>query len=447
MQQIEDWFFKTFNITEVKTTYILAAISLIVVFIYIFRNKNYRRSYLEYVLFFFPIVALNVTRETYGALTVFDIVTYIVMLMEYKDILTIYKKNVLYLVLYVVFICLLLLGSFYYEFRLNSTLFTVSFIPIIFYVKLLVDECVINPAFVKKVLLGFQFSFLISIIFMVLQIIIGTQVTMYTELNYNVLNDAGGIRYPGMFPDSQNHSLFLAMSSFLLLLNLDNPNKPKLKNILFFIAAVVGIFFTGGRSGFFGFCCGLVFLILFLKPRFKLYAFVIIALGLMALPFFMKSVPLFNRMDDVNESYLFRHRIWSQAYDIFKKHPYLGIGIGNYGDYVKIYSQDQYLRQAEENILWLNQPENGYLKMLVEYGILSFSIAMLFVIVPVLKGVYVHFFKRRMDEIFYYIAPLISWAIAFSTVFSFGDKRILIFVATIIGLIVSKTNTLKTCQN
>ena len=430
-----------------KITYILAFLSLVAVFVYIFRNKNHRRSYLEYVLFLFPIVALNVTRETYGALTVFDIITYIVILLEYKDVFTIYKKNIIYLVLFVLFICLLVLGSIYSEFAASSILYTVSFIPIIFYVKLLVDECVSDPTFINKVLTGCKFSFFITLGFLVLQMIIGPQVTMYETLNYNVLNDSGGIRYPGMFPDSQNHSLFLGMSSILLLLNPKNPNKPTILNILLSAVAAIAILFAGGRSGFFGFCAGMFFVILFMRFNFKLYAGIVLVVAVICLSFFSKSITLFNRMDDLNESYVFRHRIWGQAYDIFEKHPLLGIGIGNYGDYVKIYSQDQYLRQAEENILWLNQPENGYLKLLVEYGIFSFIISMLFIIIPVFQGLYVHFFKRKLYEIFYFIGPLIAWSLGFSTVFSFGDKRILILVATLIALIVSKTNSKKSCQN
>jgi len=61
-----------------------------------------------------------------------------------------------------------------------------------------------------------------------------------------------------------------------------------------------------------------------------------------AMPFMKDSFVLFRRIDTFDDSYVFRAYIWKEAYDIYLHHKLLGVGIGNYKDYVNRYSSDQY---------------------------------------------------------------------------------------------------------
>ncbi|MBD4707917.1 hypothetical protein GUG31_08305, partial [Xanthomonas citri pv. citri] len=69
---------------------------------------------------------------------------------------------------------------------------------------------------------------------------------------------------------------------------------------------------------------------------------------------------------------------------------FLGIGIGNYKDYTNHYSSDQYYILKDNSILLLDQPENGYLKLLTEFGIIGFAISLLLILIPISKAMYTH---------------------------------------------------------
>src|SRR5690606_8230056 len=94
-----------------------------------------------------------------------------------------------------------------------------------------------------------------------------------------------------------------------------------------------------------------------------------------------ENSPVFSRSGTFSEDLQFRQSIWSDAYNITKDNPYFGIGWGNYQNYIMRHKQDQYLILNDE-ILYFDQPENGYLKVLVELGFFGFAIFLLFIIKP-----------------------------------------------------------------
>jgi O-antigen ligase len=164
-------------------------------------------------------------------------------------------------------------------------------------------------------------------------------------------------------------------------------------------------------------------------------------------PVLKDSFILFQRLDRFDDSYKFRAYIWNEAYDIYNKHKFLGIGIGNYKDYVGRYSGDQYFLFEDNNILIFDQPENGYLKILTELGAFGFIISFLMILIPIAKALYAHFTAKKNYILLLFIAPIICWFISFNSLYTLSDSRIIIlFVSLICFIIKSPYTHLKKAQ-
>lgn len=209
-----------------------------------------------------------------------------------------------------------------------------------------------------------------------------------------------------------------------------------------FMVVVVAMFATGGRSAFLGLCAGLFFLLLFAGVHYKKYIIAGCLAGGIVIAFFSQSFIMFNRQDDFNDSFDFRAAIWHDAYEIYQSHPFLGIGIGNYKDFVSRYSQDQFLI-LENEIVWLDQPENGYLKILTEFGAPAFFVAFTLILGPVI-GAMRAWFKHQTDaRVMLFIAPVISWLVSFISLYSITDRRNLVVLSTLVALLIYSSNRLK----
>lgn len=345
---------------------VLTAAAILVFVVLVLLSRQPRRTYLLFMVYALPLIDFKITPWQWGSLSLFDGLSYVMLFWRYKDFLSVYKPNRFYFGGFCTLIFLLLLGSLTSSFITNSLLALLSVFPVFIYARLLMVECLHNDQFIKKMVNGLKVACLVSIAFLAAQLVLGLEVRLYPELNQNTL-DSNGIRYPSFFHDSQKYAQFLAMLSFLFLINDKNAQRPKMKNILMFLLVVIAIFLTGGRSAFLGLSAGVFFLLLFAGAQYKKYIIAGCLAGGIVIAFFSQSLILFNRKDDFNNSFDFRAAIWQEAYDIFKANPFLGIGIGNYKDYVSRYSQDQYL-VLENEIVFLDQPENGYLKILTEFG-------------------------------------------------------------------------------
>ena len=85
--------------------------------------------------------------------------------------------------------------------------------------------------------------------------------------------------------------------------------------------------------------------------------------------------------------------------------------------------------------------ESGYLQILIEFGIFGFILIFGIILTPVIQGIQ-SFFRKKDFNIVVLIASLLSWMIAWATVNSISDKRVLVVVATILCLlIVSNTKS------
>lgn len=419
----------------------LTVLALIVFFGCLLLSKQPRRTYLLFLLYALPVIDLKITPAQYGSLSVFDGLSYFMLLMLYKDFLSIFKVNRFYFIAFCSLLFLLILGSLTSHFITNSVMSLLSIAPVFIYGRLLILECAQDPAFMNRIIGALKITCLISIAFLAIQMVVGLEFRWYPELNQNAL-DPNGTRYPSYFHDSQKYAQFLAMLSFLFLLNLNNIRKPAFKNLGMFLVVVGAMFVTGGRSAFLGLCAGIFFLLLFAGTHYRKYIIAgCLAAGVL-IAIFSQSLIMFNREDDFNDSFDFRASIWSEAYKIYQAHPFLGIGIGNYKDFVSRYSQDQYLILDDE-IVFLDQPENGYLKVLTEFGAPGFLVMFALILGPVIGAMRAWFKNQTDGRVMLLIAPIISWLVSFISLYSITDRRNLVVLSTLAALLIFSSNRIK----
>jgi O-antigen ligase len=175
-------------------------------------------------------------------------------------------------------------------------------------------------------------------------------------------------------------------------------------------------------------------LVVFSNARFRVAFIVIFGLLLSVAYFYAESFALFQRESTVADAYAFRYEIWKDAFGIFSDHAFWGIGSGNYANYVSLHHPDQYWI-ADNEVTYFDHPESGYLKLLVEYGITGFMVFCLFVLIPAFSAIRLYLKTRNI----HYILPLasiVSWMVGFYTVYSLGDIRIFILVATLVSLLI-----------
>jgi O-antigen ligase len=284
---------------------------------------------------------------------------------------------------------------------------------------------------------------LASIIFLGIQVAVGLKFSFYTNLNRNTFVEA--LRYPSFFQDPQKYAQFLSMCSFFFLLKTNKPSESNIRNYLFFLAVVIAMFLTGARAAFSGLCVGLAIVFLGGESKYRTVAIVGGLAGYIIVLLFGEYFPLFNRGESYSESYEFRNQIWQDAVDIFSDNPLLGIGIGNYQSYVEIHAPDQFWYMEDNEIMYFDHPESGYLKMLTEYGLLGLGLLSMFIILPVISALKRYFFKRTDTRIFYFIGAITGWMISYITVYSLSDKRVLIpLTVHICLLITAETRKLNT---
>ena len=320
------------------------------------------------------------------------------------------------------------------EFVVNSLISILKFIPIFIYANLLIAEYYKNPSFAVSVVRGLKFACISSVVFLVIQLFVGFRFTFYPYLNQNIL-DSTVARYPSFFQDPQMYSQFLAMSSFLFLIKPDDIT-PKVQyvNYGFFIIIIFCIFLSGGRSGFLGLCVGILIILISGKNKFRFFIIACSLVGYLSLLYFPGLFSMFNRQEGYDEAYEVRRQIWKEAYHVFTDNPVLGIGTGNYGKHVELHSLSGYYVIDGEIVYY--GTESGYLKILVETGIIGFVISLTFILLPIVRALIAYLKKINNYNIFYLIAALFSWLTAFNTLYTLSDRRTLVVVASLVCLLI-----------
>lgn len=393
-----------------------------------------------FLLFIFPFIDLNLTPEEFGSISVFDFISYFVLLFTLEDFFYFSNKKNVYIFLFSALTGLLFIGSIKSEFIANSLFNFLKYLSIFIYSKMLIDECLKDSSFIKLVIQSLKLSCIFSLVFLLIQLIIGTKFTFYPDLNPNVYIVSDVFRYPSYFQDPQKYAVYLSMLGFLFLINRENKTAPGKFNVVLFILVVLAILLTGGRAAFLGMCMGLVIILLSKKSKIWIIAIFCCLLGYFIIINFSSYFSILNRSDDVNTSYGVRYEIWNEGLQIFLANPLLGIGIGNHHNYIVSHSFSGYYL-IDDNIVYYGT-ESGYLQILIEFGLFGFIFVFSLILIPVINAIksYKH---SQNSNIIFLIASVISWMIAFTTLNSLQDKRILVVLVTLLCLLIVSKNSSK----
>jgi len=424
-----------------KLIYILPGIALLLFALNIYFKGNTVQSCLLFILTLLPLMDLKITNEAWGGFKVFDAICVYSLVFLLKDFTTInrYNPNNFYFLLFVLFAIIVLLGGLASEFPSRAYLNFFKIMPIFIFARFFLTECYKDPNFQLKAVKGLKIAYLIALSFVLIQWVVGLRFTFYPQLNPNTIDPMFLIiRYPGMFYDSQASGQYLAMGSFLFLYNEKGASRnTHIFGYLVFIVAILGISMAGSRAAFGGFAVGLIVVFFMAAKQYRVYGLIVGILGYVVFTYISVQNGVFDRAKSLSDDFLFRQSIWKEAFEISKKHPLLGIGSGNYQNFVIRHAQGQYLELTDGQLVYFDQPENGYLKIMSELGFIGFGIFVLFLLVPLFKG-FINYIKGIFDKrVAFFMACLISWAVAFNTVYSIYDYRILIMVVSMIVLIVS----------
>jgi len=424
---------------------ILPILTVLLFICSIYWKGNNPKTSILFILYFLPLMNLKITTERLGGLKIFDIICFYLAIFFFRDFQKIYvkDKNSIYLFLFVILASILLLGGVSSEHPEKTLLSFVKFLPIFIFCRFCIIEHAKNNHFFFQGLKALKASYLFALIFIFIQVLVGLKFSIYSELSPNTIDETSRIiRYPGIFYDSQASGQYLSLGSFLFLVGRKfHITKIQIGNILVFFLSIIAILFAGSRSAMGGYAVGIIFAMLFANGTLKFYV-VVFSVFILSLCFIL-SIPLpqnLSRAENLSEDYLFRKSIWDKAYVIATEHPLLGIGTDNYQSYVTIHSQDQYLELEPGSLLYFDQPENGFLKILVEFGFIGFSVYMILILKPLIHGIFCYLKSAKDNGILFLIAAVISWLIAFNTVYSIVDNRILIMVVSILLLILCYPN-------
>ncbi len=417
---------------------LLGVVTLLGFVIYFFFKNGNARSYLLYVAYLLPLMSQKLVPFDFGGLTVFDIISLSTLFLAPKAIFRQLDFLNYYFVLFVLFLAVLVISSIASDFPSRALFSLLTTVTPFIYARLLMLEIINDTGFIKELFGGLKFAGYTALAFILIQVAFGNGFTFYDTLNQNV-TDSDSQRYPGYFMDSQINGIFLAMLSFVCLLNFKNIGKITSTQLILFTFIIAGVILAGSRSAIIGFGAALVFLIIFLRGDLRYYILRFAVLGATLLFFVSGTISTFKRFKQIDNSYDFRANIWEGAVDIFQDHPVLGIGMNNYQDYVKLHAQDQSLMLDNNEILYLDAPENGYLKLLTEWGIIAFSILMLIIITPVFR-MFLHYFRGydvRIATLF--VAPILCCFLSFMSVYTLSDNRVVLVLTTALVLTIVST--------
>jgi O-antigen ligase len=427
-----------------STIIMFLAVAVVMLFMYamLFVKEDNNKTYLKFVFIVYPFLGIDLLPSVIST-TLFVFITYVFLLFFYKRSPTKHTGSSSYLLLFLFLLSSIGIGLFLSpDLSKDSITDFIQLLAVFFFAKVLIDEVKIDVGFRTSIFNCMKITLIFSFLFLALQFIVGPSFSFAKTQNINV---AGGmsIRYPSFFQDPQKYAQYLSASSFLMLLL---PGKAKGNTsqlgLLLCALSMIALLFTGGRAGLGGWLIGLLIVIVLGNAQYRMAIISVAILVSIFIYNFSATIPIFNRAD-LADSYEFRYAIWQDAFAIFLDHPFFGIGMGNYANYVSIHNPDQYWI-SDNDVTFYDHPESGYLKLLTEFGLIGFLAVMLFIIIPMYTGI-VLYFKTKDLSLLILVSALFTWLIGFYTVYSFGDIRIkLLIISIVCMLIASSKDTLQT---
>lgn len=380
------------------------------------------------------------TKEAMGGFKVFDLITFACFFyfIRYFFVDNFINKQYFHLFLFVSLIVVAVIGSLLSEHPTDSLKDVSKMLPAFIFARFLLLECLQDGLFHYKIIKTLKLTFTVALVFLAVQMLAGLSFTFYPTLNINTFDPLRqAIRYPGYFNDSQAQGQFLAVGSFLFLYNpatLTEKNK-RINYFLFFLC-IVAVYLTGSRSAFLGLLIGLSVVVILTGKKYALFIIIASLFVTLAYKFLPAKSGVMSRTENIDEDLKFRQSIWKDALTIAEKYPFFGIGSGNYKSYTKQHNPNQYF-EIDHEILYFDQPENGPLKIIVELGFTGFLLFALIILSTITSAV-ILFLKGQSDyKIILLVAALLSWVVAFNSVYSLFDKRLLILITTITVLMIT----------
>lgn len=402
----------------------------------LFTKDDTNKAYIKYTLVSFPFLGIDLMPSIIS-FSLFDFltITFIVLFFQNKEYPL--RASKVFSYLFLLFIINIIIGLVLAEENTRETgTSVIQVFSLFIFVRIFILELINSIFFKNEILLLLRGILIFSFIFLLCQFVFGPSFSFAKTENINV---AGGvsIRYPSFFQDPQKYAQFLAALSFLMFMKLSNSKNSNQKSGVYLaVISILSLLLTGGRAGLGGWIAGLFLILMLGSARYKIQIlFSALLIGLFTF-YFQDQIPIFKRAG-IEESYLFRQGIWKEAIGIFAEHPYFGIGIGNYANYVSLHHPDQFWINDNE-ITFYDHPESGYLKILVEQGILGFCLLFILILYPIYTAI-INYKNSKNIESLFLIAAILSWIIGFYTVYSLGDVRIRILISTILVLTVAES--------
>jgi hypothetical protein len=419
--------------------YILKSIVLIAVGVFFyamfFKKGNKNAFFILFIIILYPFIRINIIPSLIE-LSLFDFFAIVFYFFFYKKKEISTRTEQVYPLIITILISSVIIGFFTVnEFTLASGELLIQFASILLFAIMVMNELNHRREFIYDIIEIMKIPIIFSFIFLLCQLIFGVEFSISKQLNSNILSEIV-VRYPSYFQDPQKYSQFLAASSFIMLIDTRKNKTSSIIGVITAMSCIVCILLAGGRAGLTGWILGLIIVLLVGIGKYrKILLISLVFISGIAIGFSNKF-SIFQR-EALNDSYSFRMSIWTSAYDIYLKHPLLGIGIGNYANYVSVYKPDQFWI-ANNEIIMYDHPESGYLKFLIEFGTIGFFAILLIVLFPVIKG-FNKYLKTKNIVLLFFVCAIISWMVGFYSVFSLGDNRIMVLISLIICMLISET--------
>lgn len=318
--------------------------------------------------------------------------------------------------------------------------------PIFIFGRIFIDECIETPVFKQQIANGLIFSLAFSILFLVIQMAVGLQFSLFNTMNPNILM-SDGIRYPSYMNDPQTYSQVAGSLSFLCLIKWHDEETTSWKKYMLLLLAVLGILAAGGRAGLLGWALGFCLIALFSNNRYRI-ALLFAAILIYVSSIFLKDqLAIFKRSSDMESAALERLEYRTQAMQAFSLYPFFGIGLKNYASFAFDHFPNQVWVIDNEPVAF-DHPESGYLKILVETGFIGAGFFALFLLYTLLIAFNTYLRKKDTNFVIW-SAGLLCFLTGFYSTYSLGDSRIKLMVACFLCfmLIQSAHHQLETDQD
>jgi len=419
-------------------------VAIFLVWMFVTRDDK-NRLFVQFILVAYPFLNAYILPGKF-AMNGFNLLVYIFTFCFYKRRRDVHLKNkgIAFTTLFVILLVNILVGLFLAESLGDDTIRDIlDFFPIFIFAKIVTDECLDDPSFFYKIIACLRITLMVAFFFLCCQFVLGVSFTLSTVQNPNMSGDVA--RYPGFFSDPQVFSQYLAAMSFLCLIKNPEDERLPLLNYALLIFSVIAIMYTGGRGGLGGWAAGFFFVAMFGNSKYRTSA-IITAILLFGIVYaFGDKFAVFQRGDNLNDSYEDRLSIWKDAFQIYLNNPFFGIGLGNYSNYVSVHNPDQFWMVGQE-VVYYDHPESGYLKLLTELGSFGFLSFLGLIFVPIINGILLYLRKKNI-AIILLIAAVLSWLVAFYTVYSLGDVRMKLLIVTLICLIITSSQRVQFEEN